>query len=145
MKIRYLKRVAAGFAIFLIAACGQDVNSEDEAATDEVEMSATGPTTNRDWIPAGVILPQPHKVLQDTKLGTRTHLLQISVSNDPTAEFAGWKSALEAAGYAVNEAMLFDGRLLFDGADVESGQISVSQPDDLEGYMIQIDVSKNPD
>jgi hypothetical protein len=38
--------------------------------------------------------------------------------------------------------MLFDGRLLFDGDNVESGQISVSQPEDVEGYMIQIDVTQ---
>jgi hypothetical protein len=39
--------------------------------------------------------------------------------------------------------MLFDGRLIFSGLGVESGQISVSQPEDVRGYMIQIDVSQD--
>ena len=143
MKITPMKGITAATALFLLAACGQDAATENDAIPEGAEMAAAGAAANRDWIPAGVILPQPHTVLQDTKIGTRTYLLQVSVPNDPSGQFAGWKSALVAAGYAVNEGMLSDGRLLFDGADVESGQISVSQPEDVEGYMIQIDVSKN--
>ena len=138
-----MKGITAATALFLLTACGQDAAPENDAIPEGAEMAVADAPANREWIPAGVILPQPHTVLQDTKIGTRTYLLQVSVPNDPSGQFPEWKSALVAAGYAVNEAMLSDGRLLFDGADVESGQISVSQPEDVEGYMIQIDVSKN--
>lgn len=144
MKIKPMKGIAAAAAFFLLAACGQDAQTANDAIPEGAEMAAGGAAANRDWIPAGVILPQPHSVLQDTKIGTRTYLLQVSVPNDPSGKFAGWKDALVGAGYAVNDdSVLSDGRLLFDGKDVESGQIAVSQAEDVEGYMIQIDVSKN--
>jgi len=141
--IRSNSIAAAAAAFFLLTACGQDTATEADASSDDSEAVASDAAVDRDWVPAGVTLPEPHTVLQDTKIGTRTYLLQVSVPNDPSGEFAGWKSALETAGYEVNENMMSDGRLLFQGADVESGQISVSQPADAEGYMIQIDVSKN--
>jgi hypothetical protein len=87
-------------------------------------------------------LPGPHTVIQDTKVGTRTYLLQVVVKKDPKEQFGQWQGALESAGYEVNDSMLSDGRMLFQGADVESGQIAVSRPEDQIGYMIQIDVSK---
>ena len=142
MKIPQIVKVAAVPALLLLAACGQEAAVADEAAADAAEMSVTGATTNRDWMPAGIVLPEPHTVLQDTKIGQRTYLLQVSVPNDPTSEFAGWKSALEASGYELNEALLAEGQLLFQGGDVESGQIAVLQPEDIDGYMIQIDVSR---
>ncbi|OWQ96360.1 hypothetical protein [Sphingopyxis witflariensis] len=144
MKKPHIAKFAAAPALLLLAACGQDTAVENEAVADETEMSATGTSAsgNRDWMPAGVALPSGHTVIQDTKIGMRTYLLQASVPNDPKSEFPGWKSALEAAGYQVNDGMLSDGRLLFDGGNVESGQISVSQPEDVEGYMIQIDVTQ---
>lgn len=138
-----IAKFAAVPALLLLAACGQDVATESGAVADEAEASATVASGDRDWMPAGIALPKGHTVIQDTKLGMRTHLLQVSVPNDPKSEFPGWRSALEAAGYQVSDSMLADGRLLFEGGDVESGQISVSQPEDVEGYMIQIDVSKN--
>lgn len=142
VKITHSNSIAAATALVLLAACGQDTATEAGASSDDSEMVATGAAADRDWIPAGIVLPEPHTVLQDTRLGTRTYLLQVSVPNDPSGQFPEWKSALETAGYEVNEGLLHDGRLLFDRADVESGQISVSQPEDIEGYMIQIDVSK---
>lgn len=144
MKSNYLKNIITLAALFLLVACGQDDVSEYDAAAEKTEISAPGEAANRDWIAAGVVLPQPHTVLQDTKIGTRTYLLQVSVVEDPADAFAGWASALEAAGYEINDnSVLSDGRLMFEGADVESGQITVSQPEGIEGYMIQIDVSKN--
>lgn len=143
MKMSQIAKFAAAPALLVLAACGQDAAIENETAADETEISATGASQNRDWMPAGIALPGGHTVLQDTKIGMRTYLLQVSVPNDPKSEFPGWKSALEAAGYQVNDGMLSDGRLLFDGGNVESGQISVSQPEDVEGYMIQIDVTQN--
>ena len=144
MKLSQIAKFAAAPALLVLAACGQDTAVENEAVADETEMSATGTSASgkRDWMPAGVALPSGHTVIQDTKIGMRTYLLQVSVPNDPKSEFPGWKSALEAAGYQVNDGMLSDGRLLFDGGNVESGQISVSQPEDVEGYMIQIDVTQ---
>lgn len=144
MKMPQITKFAAAPALLLLAACGQDTAVENEAVADETEMSATGTSASgkRDWMPAGVALPNGHTVIQDTKIGMRTYLLQVSVPNDPKSEFPGWKSALEAAGYQLNDGMLSDGRLLFDGGNVESGQISVSQPEDVEGYMIQIDVTQ---
>lgn len=144
MKMPQITKFAAAPALLLLAACGQDTAVENEAVADETEMSATGTSASgkRDWMPAGVALPNGHTVIQDTKIGMRTYFLQVSVPNDPKSEFPGWKSALEAAGYQVNDGMLSDGRLLFDGGNVESGQISVSQPEDVEGYMIQIDVTQ---
>ena len=143
MKMPRIAKIAAAPALLMLAACGQDAAVENETATDETEMSATTASGNRNWMPAGIALPNGHTVIQDTKLGLRTYLLQVSVPNDPKSEFAGWKTALEAAGYQVNDRMLSDGRLLFDGGSVESGQISVSQPEDVEGYLIQIDVTQN--
>lgn len=144
MNIPQIVKVAAVPALLLVAACGQEAAVENEATADAAEMSATGASTNRDWMPAGILLPEPHTVLQDSKIGQRTYLLQVSVPNDPTSEFAKWKSALEASGYELNEALLAEGRLVFQGGDVESGQIAVLQPEDVDGYMIQIDVSQNP-
>lgn len=145
MKLSQIAKFAAAPALLVLAACGQDAAVENEAGADEAELSAPGTSAsgNRDWMPAGVALPNGHTVIQDTKIGMRTYLLQVSVPNDPKSEFPGWKSALEAAGYQINDGMLSDGRLLFDGGNVESGQISVSQPEDVEGYMIQIDVTQN--
>jgi len=81
-------------------------------------------------------------VIRDSKLGTRTYILQVVVEKDPKDQFPQWQAALEQAGYEIDDSMLFDGRILFQGAEVESGQIAVSQPEDQKGYMIQIDVSK---
>lgn len=142
MKMPQIAKFAAAPALLVLAACGQDAAVENEAGADEAELAATAAVGKRDWMPAGVALPNGHTVIQDTKIGMRTYLLQVSVPNDPKSEFPGWKSALEAAGYQVNDGMLSDGRLLFDGGNVESGQISVSQPEDVEGYMIQIDVTQ---
>jgi hypothetical protein len=142
VKIALMRSITVGTAVFLLAACGADEGAGNEAPSTEEGAALAGAPENRDWIPAGIELPQPHTVLQESKIGTRTYLLQVSVPTDPAAEFADWKSALEAAGYRVDESMLADGRLYFDGADVESGQIAVLQPQDVEGYMVQIDVSQ---
>ena len=48
---------------------------------------------------------------------------------------------LVAAGYKVIDNTA-NGSLLFNGAEVESGQIGVSQPKDHEGFMIQVNVSR---
>jgi hypothetical protein len=133
--------VAAGAAVFLLAACGSGASTDSGTAADGGEAAAAA--QSRDWIPAALVLPQPNTVLQETRLGTRTHLLQILVSDDPSPLLASWKAGLEAEGYQINDSLIAEGRLLFDGGDVESGQIAVLRPDDEEGYMIQVDVSRN--
>jgi hypothetical protein len=97
-----------------------------------------------EWLPASITLPEPHAVLMDQKIGSNTHLLQIVVETDPTPMFADWQSALVAAGYDVNDSMMFDGRLLFSSSEVESGQIAVQSLDEAE-FMIQIDMTMVPD
>lgn len=125
----------------LLAACGPSGTTDRASVAEDGESSAT--VASRDWMPAALVLPQPHTVLQETRLGTRTYLLQILVEKDPKPQLAGWKTGLEAEGYEVNENLIADGRLLFVGRDVESGQIAVSQPEDQQGYLVQVDVSQN--
>jgi len=96
-----------------------------------------------EWLPAGITLPEPHAVLMDQKIGSNTHLLQIAVETDPTPMFADWQTALVAAGYDVNDSMMFDGRLLFSNSEVESGQIAVQSLDGAE-FMIQVDMTMVP-
>lgn len=141
MKKWRIDLVAAGAALLLLAACEPGATTDPEAAADGGEVAAAA--QNRDWIPAALELPQPHTVLQETRLGTRTHLLQILVPVDPSPMLASWKAGLQAEGYQINDSLIAEGRLLFDGGDVESGQIAVLRPDDEEGYMVQIDVSRN--
>jgi len=142
MKITHMTAIAAGAALLLLSACGQGQTTANATAGGDTEVSPVGAALERDWMPAAIVLPQPHTVSQDTKIGTRTHLLQIIVKDDPKAEFARWQAALEADGYEVNDNMLGDGRLLFQSAEVESGQIAVFPAED-EGYVIQVDVSRN--
>jgi len=97
-----------------------------------------------EWLPAGITLPEPYEVLMDQKIGSNTHLLQISVETDPTPLFADWQMALAAAGYDLNDSMMFDGRLLFSSTEVESGQIAVQSLDEAE-FMIQIDMTMASD
>lgn len=136
---------AATVSLLLITACARDQPAADvaggPAAVVEHASLATGAARDADWLPAGIALPRPHEVLQDTALGQHTRLLQVVVQDDPAAEFPRWKAALEAAGYEVHEGMLADGRLLFAGKDVESGQVAVMPAED-GGFMIQVDVSK---
>lgn len=142
MKKWRIDLVAAGAAVFVLAACGSGATTDRETAADGGEAAAAA--QNRDWIPAALVLPQPHTVLQETRLSTRTHLLQILVSDDPTPLLASWKAGLEAEGYQINDGLIGEGRLLFDRGDVESGQIAVLRPEDEDGYMIQVDVSRKP-
>jgi len=100
----------------------------------------SGLADSPEWLPAGIILPEPHEVMMDQKIGSRTHLLQIFVETDPTPMFAEWQSALMASGYDVNDTMMFDGRLLFSNSEVEAGQIAVQSMDETE-FMIQIDMT----
>ncbi len=91
-------------------------------------------------MPDAIVLPQPHTLIQNGKIGTRTNYLQVIVEQDPAPEFEQWKSALQAAGYAVNDNIA-NGSLSFEGNGVESGMIAVSRPEDQQGFMIQVDVS----
>lgn len=143
MKIYRLNSIAAGAALCLLAACGQDPATQNEASLDDSESSASQVPANRDWIPAGLVLPEPNTIIREGPMGSRTNILQVSVPNDPSDRFPAWTSALETAGYDVNDSMLPDGRLVFTGLEVESGQIAVLQTEDVEGYVIQIDVSQN--
>ena len=97
-----------------------------------------------DWLPQGITLPEPHEVLMDQQIGASTRLLQVSVENDPSSLFPNWQTALAAAGYDLNTEMMFDGRLLFSNAEVESGQIAV-QPLEDDLFMIQIDMTMAAD
>jgi hypothetical protein len=94
-----------------------------------------------EWLPSAIQLPVPHEVVMNQPIGTLTHILQIRLPSDPAPRFAGWGSALTEQGYEVNESMLFDGRLLFSGKDIESGQIAILPADPGE-YMLQVDVSR---
>ncbi len=94
----------------------------------------------RAWLPEGITLPDEHEVMLDQQIGSFTHILQILVVTDPSPLFDDWQAALVAGGYKVNDSMLFDGRLLFSGVGVESGQIAVQKFDEAE-FMIQIDTS----
>lgn len=144
MKTKYINGMAASAALLLLVACGKrETTTENAPDGDEAEITAAITSSNRDWMPAEIILPQPHTVIQDTKIGTRSHLLQVVVENDPKGKFPQWKAALEAAGYKIDERMLSDGRLLFQGAGIEGGQIAVLQTEDQKGYVIQIDISKD--
>ena len=142
-----LTGLLAGTALVMLAACGQGESApgagDDAPAVEASSAIADAPVANRAWMPAAIALPEPHSVLQDMKVGANTHLLQIVVPDDPAAEFPRWKEALVAGGYDVNDSMLFDGRLLFQGQGVESGQIAVSAVEE-GGYMIQVDVSLLP-
>jgi hypothetical protein len=93
------------------------------------------------WLPSAIQLPVPHEIVMDQPIGTRTHILQIRLPSDPAPSFADWGSALTEQGYDVDESMLFDGRLLFSGKDIESGQIAILPADPGE-YMLQVDVSR---
>lgn len=94
-----------------------------------------------EWLPSAIQLPVPHEVVMDQQLGSRTHILQIRLPSDPAPRFGEWGSALTEQGYDVDESMLFDGRLLFAGKDIESGQIAIL-PGDPGEYMLQVDVSR---
>jgi hypothetical protein len=92
--------------------------------------------------PAGIEKPSPSvrwRELHEDEL-----LLQISVETDPTPLLADWQMALAAAGYDLNDRMMFDGRLLFSSSEVESGQIAVQSLDEAE-FMIQIDMTMASD
>jgi hypothetical protein len=142
MRITQSIKMTAVAAFVVLASCGKDGAVENEPTDDVSEISEAYAAVSRDWIPPGIVLPEPHTVIQDTKVGTRTHLLQVVVEKDPKEQLAQWQGALEAAGYEINDSMLSNGRILFRGVDVESGQIAVSHPEDQNGFMIQIDVSK---
>ncbi|RKT42723.1 hypothetical protein [Thiocapsa rosea] len=94
-----------------------------------------------EWLPSAIQLPVPHEIVMDQALGTRTHILQIQLPSDPAPHFADWGSALTEQGYTVDESMLFDGRLLFSGKDIESGQIAIL-PSDQGEFILQVDVSR---
>lgn len=76
----------------------------------------------------------------DQQIGSSTHILQVLVETDPTPLLADWQTALAAGGYAIDDSMLFDGRLLFSGLGIETGQIAIQRFDEAE-FMIQIDAS----
>ena len=131
-------------ALFMLSACGQR-NEADEvqkaAAVDTSEMDLAGVSADRDWMPAAIVLPQPHTMIQNARVGLRTNYLQVVVKDDPTPEFPKWESALLAAGYEVNN--MGNVNLLFKKeGEVESGMIAVSQYEDQSGFMIQVDVSR---
>jgi hypothetical protein len=93
-----------------------------------------------EWLPSAIQLPVPHEIVMNQHLGSRTHILQIRLPSDPAPRFADWGSALTEQGYEVDESMLFDGRLLFAGKEIESGQIAILPADPGE-YILQADVS----
>lgn len=94
----------------------------------------------RAWIPHGITLPDEHEIMLDQQIGSSTRILQILVETDPLPLFDDWQAALVAGGYEVDDSMLFDGRLLFSGIGVETGQIVVQQFEVAE-FMIQIDAT----
>lgn len=145
MKITLIKKLAPiaapASALLLLAACGQgDTAGDADAGVEEVAAPQTA--ENVEWLPDAIVLPQEHVLLNDAKLGVRTNLLQVTVEEDPSAQFPVWKSALEEAGYTVTENEN-NGGLRFSGNGVESGQITVPALEDAEGFMIQIDITRD--
>lgn len=98
----------------------------------------------RDWMPAGIVLPEPHEVLMEQQIMSDTNILQVLVKEDPTPLFVEWRAALEAGGYEINDSAVANGRLLFSSPEVEIGGINVQSLDEAE-FMIQIDVTKAED
>lgn len=143
MKTIPMAALIAGATIFMLSACGAGNDAADTSSRGATEGAAAAAATpaNRDWMPAAIVLPQPHTVVADNRLGMRTHLLQIVVQNDPTPQFAQWRSALVAAGYDVLKDDR-DDQVLFSGADVDSGQVVLVQTPDQPGFMIQVDVTR---
>lgn len=140
MKQIPLAKIASTAALLLLAACGADTDTGGLAGDDNGSAIAGG-SLDIDWLPAGLALPEPHIVLQSSRIGTRTQLLQVSVPDDPSTHVPAWKTALETAGYSVAESAA-NGGLRFNGLDVESGQIAISRPQGADEYMIQIDISR---
>lgn len=140
MKQLPLAKIASVAALLLLSACGTDADTDGIANDDNGSVIAGG-SQDIDWLPAGLALPEPHTVLQNSSIGTRTQLLQVGVPDDPSAQVPAWKAALETAGYSVTESAA-NGGLRFNGLDVESGQIAISRPQGADDYMIQIDISR---
>src|SRR5690606_33577398 len=135
-----LAKIASVAALLLLSACGTDTDT-DGIVDDDKGSAIAGSSQDIDWLPAGLVLPEPHTVLQNSSIGTRTQLLQVGVPDDPSGQVPAWKAALETAGYTVAESAA-NGGLLFNGLDVESGQIAISTPQGADDYMIQIDISR---
>jgi hypothetical protein len=135
-----LAKIASIAALLLLSACGTETDTDGIVENDNGSAIAGG-SQDIDWLPAGLTLPEPHTVLQNSSIGTRTQLLQVSVPDDPSTQVPAWKAALETAGYSVAESAA-NGSLRFNGRDVESGQIAISRPQGADDYMIQIDISR---
>ncbi len=140
MKQLPLAKIASVAALLLLSACGTDADT-DGIASDDNGSAIAGGSQDIEWLPAGLVLPEPHTVLQNSSIGTRTQLLQVSVPDDPSGQVPAWKAALETAGYTVAESAA-NGGLRFNGLDVESGQIAISTHQGADDYMIQIDISR---
>ncbi len=140
MKQLPLAKIASVAALLLLSACGTNADT-DGIVEDDGGSAIAGSSQDIEWLPAGLALPEPHTVLQNSSIGARTQLLQVSVPHDPSAEVPAWKAALESAGYSVTESAA-NGGLRFNGVDVESGQIAISRPQGADDYMIQIDISR---
>ncbi|WP_102110497.1 hypothetical protein [Oceaniglobus roseus] len=94
-----------------------------------------------DWIPEPIRLPDNYEVVSDRTIGTGTHLFQVEVAEDPAPMLETWAQDLNDNGYETDTRMMSDNRLLFSGPAGVEGQIAVTQPMDVDGYMIQIDLS----
>jgi hypothetical protein len=95
-----------------------------------------------DWVPAGIVLPDPYDISQTMTIGS-TNLLIVSVSDDPSGMIPEWQTVLADAGYALDTSMLFEQRLLFSGNGLESAQIVTRIADDADGFEIQIDAKRD--
>lgn len=94
-----------------------------------------------DWVPAGIVLPEPHDIIQDMRIGS-TSLLIVNVSDDPSGLIPEWQTVLADAGYTVDIRMLFEQRLLFSGNGLESAQIVTRVSGEADGFEIQIDATQ---
>lgn len=94
-----------------------------------------------DWVPAGIVLPEPYEISQDMTIGS-TNIFIVSVAEDPSAFIPQWQAVLADAGYTLDTRMLFEQRLLFSGNGLESAQITTRVSDDASGFEIQIDASR---
>ncbi len=94
-----------------------------------------------DWVPAGIVLPEPYDISQNMTIGS-TNLLIVNVSDDPSSLIPEWQTVLADAGYTLDISMLFEQRLLFSGNGLESAQIVTRVSDDADGFEIQIDAKQ---
>lgn len=92
-----------------------------------------------DWVPTVIALPETYDVFMNIALPGSSHIFSVHVAEDASPMLPEWQKALESAGYETNDFMLADGRLMFDGNGLSSGQVAAFQDSESGEFVIQID------